>query len=92
MDDQRGNRACRSVKGDFQGNIRYTTLVASDVYRDGIRLELHWHYRQQDSTVAEIFVPDKDGAWTLSTFDCDVPLEMIERLIADAKTRLTRKS
>ena len=69
---------------DYKG-IRYTTLMASDVERDGVGLELHWHFQNQDAVVAEIFASDKDGSWTLSTFECDVPLE----LIAEAKTKLT---
>jgi len=68
--------------------VRYTTVVASDLVRDGVGLELHWHFDRQDVVVAEIFACDKDGSWTLSTFDCDVPLEVIEEFIAEAKARL----
>lgn len=67
---------------------RYTTLMASDIQRDGMGLELHWSAQGQDSVVAEIFYSDADHTWTLNTFDCDVPLELIEELIAEAKHRL----
>lgn len=70
------------------GGVRYTTLVASDVQRDGIGLELHWHWQNQDNVVAEVFFADDVGSWTLNTFDCDVPLELIEELISEAKARL----
>ncbi len=69
-------------------NIRYTTLVASDAHRDGISLELHWHSQNQDNVVAEIFMSNNNRSWALNTFDCDVPLELIGELIAEAKMRL----
>lgn len=75
------------MEREYEG-VRYTTLAASDVQRDGIGLELHWHWQNQDSVVAEVFFADEVGSWTLNTFNCDVPLELIEELIAEAKTRL----
>lgn len=72
---------------DYQGT-RYTTLMASDVQRDGVGLELHCQFRNQDVVVAEVFASDRDGSWTLSTFGCCVPLKLIEDLIVEAKTRL----
>ncbi|WP_127682680.1 hypothetical protein [Inhella crocodyli] len=74
---------------EYEG-VRYSTLVASDVMRDGIALELHRHWQNQDNVVAEVFFSDEVGKWTLSTFDCDVPLELIEQLISEAKERLGR--
>lgn len=76
---------------DHQG-ARYTTLMASDLQRDGMALELHRAVRGQDSTVAEIFYSDADHSWMLNTFDCDVPLELIEELIAQAKRRLAPRT
>jgi hypothetical protein len=67
---------------------RYTTLMVSDIQRDGMGLELHWTVGGQDSVVAEIFFSDSEPSWTLNTFDCDVPLELVEELIAEAKRRL----
>ncbi|EJE49491.1 hypothetical protein PMI14_05951 [Acidovorax sp. CF316] len=71
---------------------RYTTLMVSDVQRDGMGLELHWTVRGQASVVAEIFYSDAEHSWTLNTFDCDVPLEIIEELIAEARRRLPSKA
>jgi hypothetical protein len=67
---------------------RYTTLMASDIQRDGMGLELHWSVQGQDYVVAEIFYSDANHTWTLNTFDYDVPLELIEEMIAEAKHRL----
>jgi hypothetical protein len=64
--------------------VRYTTIMASDLQRDGMGLELHC----REVAIAEIFASDKDGSWTLTTFDRHVPLELIEELIIEAKTRL----
>jgi hypothetical protein len=75
---------------DHKG-IRYTTVVASDLVRDGVGLELHWHFDRQDVVVAEIFASDKDGSWTLSTFGCDIPLEVVEEFVTEAKARLKRE-
>ena len=67
---------------------RYTTLMASDVQRDGIGLELWSTVQGQARTVAEVFYSDAEHTWTLNTFDCDVPLEIIEELIAKGRRRL----
>ena len=75
---------------EYRG-ARYTTLVASDIQRDGIGLELHWHYGSQDNVVAEVFASDADGSWIVNTFDCDIPLELLEELISEAKQRLMKK-
>ena len=66
----------------------YTTLMASDIQRDGMGLELHWKVDGQDTVVAEIFYSDANHTMTFNTFDCDVPLELIEELIVEAKRRL----
>lgn len=71
--------------------VRYTSLVASDVQRDGIGLELHWHSGSQAQVVAEVFFSDETGAWTVNTFDCDIPLELLEELIVEAKSRLGKE-
>lgn len=76
---------------EYEG-VRYTTLVASDVQRDGIGLELHWHWQNQDNVIAEAFFAEEAETWTLNTFACDVPLELIEQLISEAKERLGRRS
>jgi len=69
---------------EYKG-ARYTTQRASDVQRDGMSLELRWSSQGQDNVVAEVFYSDAEHTWTLNTFDCDVPLELIEALIAEAR-------
>ena len=64
--------------------VRFTTIMASDLQRDGMGLELYCG----DVAIAEVFASDKDGTWTLTTFNRDVRLELIEELIAEAKARL----
>ena len=59
---------------NFRG-ARYTTVMSSDLVRDGMGLELH--DQRQGRVVAEVFFSDKDGSLTLSTFECGVPLELI---------------
>ena len=72
---------------DYRGS-RYSTLMASDIHRDGVGLELHGHSGGQDQLAAEVFFSDATGSWTVNTFDRDIPLELLEQLIAEAKTRL----
>lgn len=72
---------------EHQG-ARYTTLMFSDIQRDGMGLELHCTAQGRARTVAEIFYSDAEHTWTLATFDCDVPLDLIEELIAEARRRL----
>jgi hypothetical protein len=62
--------------------------MASDSQRDGIGLELWSTVQGQARTVAEVFYSDAEHTWTLNTFDCDVPLEIIEELIAEGRRRL----
>ena len=74
---------------NYEGNIRYTTQIGRDTERDCACLELHWHYKdQQDSIVAAIFAPYRDASWTLNTFECDIPLELIEEMITEARSTL----
>lgn len=67
---------------------RYTTLLASDIPRDGMGLELHQTLQGKNTVVAEIFYSDVEHTWTLNTFDHDVPLELVEEMVAEAKRRL----
>lgn len=71
---------------------RYTSLMASDLQRDGMGLEMHRTACGLDSVVAEVFYSDANGSWTLNTFDCDVPLELVDELVAEARRRLPTKA
>ena len=62
----------------------FSQLIASDVDRDGLGLEL-W---EGDEQVAEIFRWDGKRELTISIWKQDLPLETIEGFIADARNRL----
>ncbi|OGA78190.1 MAG: hypothetical protein A2X72_03810 [Burkholderiales bacterium GWF1_66_17] len=66
--------------------------MASDIQRDGMGLEMHRTASGLDAVVAEVFYSDANGSWTINTFDCDVPLELVEELIAEARCRLPPKA
>ncbi len=63
----------------------FSYILASDVYlRDGLGLEL-WRDEEQ---VGEVFRSDEHKLMTITLWKKDLPLEVIERFIADAKDRL----
>jgi hypothetical protein len=63
----------------------FTYIVASDVNpRDGLGLEL-WKDGEQ---LGEIFRSDEHRSMTISLWKQYLPLEVIERFIADARDRL----
>ncbi len=64
---------------------RYSTQVASDVTRDGLGVEL---IDENGDVVAEVFRSDRDRTVIVSTFNYDIPLTEMERLISRAKERL----
>ncbi|MDP1913826.1 hypothetical protein [Brevundimonas sp.] len=67
----------------------YTVDLGSDVNpRDGMVLELR---DAQDGMVAEVYFDDPTGDFTVTTGSTGVPLEVIEWLIAEAKTQLPPK-
>ena len=59
-------------------------IRASDLQRDGMGMELHSGNR----TVAEVFYSDVTHEFTVSLFEPDLPLEVVEQLIAAAKVGL----
>jgi hypothetical protein len=73
----------------YPGGVRYTTQIGHDSERDCACLELHWRCGNQDSLVAAIFAPYRDRSWlSLNTLECDIPLELIEEMIAEARSTL----
>lgn len=64
----------------------YHTLRASDIIRDGIGLELY--HSKSGKLLSEIFHSDITHEMTLSTFEPDIPLDIMERFIQRAKTDL----
>ncbi len=68
----------KTIQGPFRKQL------ASDVNRDGLGVEL----LAGDEVVAEVFRCDADHSLIITTFDNDVPLVVIEELIAMARNRL----
>ena len=64
--------------------VEFSRIVASDVDRDGLGLEL-W---QGEKQVAEIFRSDRKRELTITLWEENLPLEIIDGFIADAKNRL----
>jgi hypothetical protein len=60
-------------------------LVSSVGERDGMALELT---REDGSRVAEVFEDDDAGLRTMNLFEKDVPIDAIEWLLDEARTRL----
>ena len=69
----------------FDGKM-FDALIGSDIKRDGIYFEVSERGRPQP--VAEVFYSDAIGAMVLDTFGNQLPLALIEWMIAEAKTRL----
>jgi hypothetical protein len=68
---------------EFQGHF-YSTIRAGDLQRDGMGLEL----RCDSRLVAEVFFSDASGEFTISLFEKNIALPVIEQFIAEARTVL----
>ena len=66
----------------------YECTMGSDVHRDGMYLELNRAGREHEGALAEVFYSDVDGAMMFSGYAADLPLEVIDWFIAEAKKRL----
>ena len=64
----------------------YGVTVGSDVQRDGMYLEVE---DDAKAVLAEVFYSDRDGSMTFTGYRADLPLPLVEWLIALAKERLT---
>ncbi|MDG4875538.1 hypothetical protein P9273_10555 [Mesorhizobium sp. WSM4935] len=63
----------------------YRATIGSDVQRDGMYLELVDDRKQ---IVGEIFFSDIDGKITVTLSQPEVPVELVEWMIATARVRL----
>jgi hypothetical protein len=66
--------------------VEYTVVRGSDVDRDGMYLELS--EKESKKIVAEVFYSDGTHDFSLSCFQPDIPMRLIESLINDAKQLL----
>lgn len=68
---------------------KYEMVVASDVgEREGMSLELY----DGDRQIIEVFYSDSDGAMTLSAYQENLPLAVVEWAIAEGRSRLPPKT
>ena len=66
----------------------FEVLMASDVVRDGMGLELT-DLGQTSGPALEIFCSDEDGSMTFSALRAvDVPLEILTRFVEEARAKL----
>ena len=70
---------------------RYTTVFFNDAKEGCAGLELHRGAEGASRQVAKIVYWDACGHFFLETFDFDVPVDIIEKLIAEAKTLIKTK-
>lgn len=67
------------------GDRTFQFLRASDVTRDSMGFEA-W---EGDKHVAEVFLWDSDSKATLSTYEDDLPVELIEYLLTEVLRQIT---
>lgn len=72
---------------NFNG-IEYEFGRGSDVIRDGMYLELTMANTDPVLQLAEVFYSDVTHQFTLTCFEPNIPLEVIETLIEQAKKLL----
>ncbi|WP_272524386.1 hypothetical protein [Providencia sp. PROV216] len=68
--------------------IKYEFGRGSDIFRDGIYLELTMANTDPVLQLAEVFYSDVTHQFTLTCFEPNIPLEVIETLIEQAKKLL----
>lgn len=72
------------------GNATYTYVMGSDLMRDGMYLELEVADApiEKGPPLAKVFYSDVDGSMTFTSWAPDLPLEVVEWLIQEARRRL----
>lgn len=66
----------------------YEVIIVSDVHtRDGIGIEI-WH---DNKLLIEVFRDDGNKNYTFSTYESDLPLELIEESILQFKKEIPSK-
>jgi hypothetical protein len=66
-------------------NAHYTTFSVNDGKMGYAALELHRTAKGETKRVARVVFWDASGQFFFETFDVDIPLEIAEDLIAEAK-------
>ncbi|MDM8750516.1 hypothetical protein [Morganella morganii] len=71
-----------------ENGTRYEIIRGSDIVRDGMYLELRLPDTSPLEQLAEIFYSDVTHEFSISIFADNLPLSIIETLIAEAKVSL----
>lgn len=71
-----------------ENGTRYEIIRGSDAVRDGMYLELRLPDTSPVEQLAEIFYSDVTHEFAISIFADNLPLSIIERLVAEAKILL----
>lgn len=74
-----------------ENGTRYEIIRGSDVVRDGMYLELRLPDISPVEQLAEIFYSDVTHEFSISIFADNLPLSIIEILVAEAKISLPQK-
>jgi hypothetical protein len=72
---------------EIKGTV-YEILMCSDVQRDGMYLEASIPGMNSLNQIAEVFYSDQTHEFVISCFQENVPLELVELLIREARQRL----
>ena len=68
---------------------QYSTVLGSDVQRDGMYLELHCGDPSTSLPLMEVFYSDVDARFAVTTFaEAIVPLAVVDQFFAEARLRL----
>jgi hypothetical protein len=70
------------------GDERYTTCEVDDAEQGCSGLELHRTCRGKTDRVAQVLYWDASGHFFVATFGVEVPVDIIEDLIAETKTSI----
>ncbi|MEZ2894440.1 hypothetical protein [Providencia rettgeri] len=68
--------------------IEYEFVRGSDIVRDGMYLEVRMMYTDTLLQLAEVFYSDVTHQFTLTCYEPNIPLTVIETLIEQAKKLL----
>jgi hypothetical protein len=71
--------------------LLFTTRLIQDNQQGFIGLELYCKNRGKESRAASIIFWDACGQFAVETHDTDVPLDIMEELIAEAKEKIKTK-
>ncbi|HHX8750324.1 TPA: hypothetical protein ACVPFL_002499 [Morganella morganii] len=75
-----------------ENGTRYESIRGSDIVRDGMYLDLRLPDTSPLEQLAEIFYSDVTHEFSISIFVDNLPLSIIETLIAEAKVLLPLKN